>query len=187
MAIQKVTNHLIYGVAADTKPTTYPANTLFVVTDTGDIYRYTGSAWSLMMPAPATTATFTNKTLNATNNTITDTSTALGDILMSNGTKFVRFARGSTNQVLQSTATTIQWATFNAENTGIATASGNGSTTVFTIAHSIGSTPTVYYAEVISHQTTATVTADATNLTVTCQTAPSSGSSNVKIYWRAIS
>jgi hypothetical protein len=123
MTIQKVNNYMMYGVASDTKPTTYPANTLFIEQDTGKIFRYTGSAWANLLTA---------------------------------------------------------------ENTGIATASGNGSTTVFTIAHSIGSTPTVYYAELISHQGTCTITADATNLTVTTSVAPTSGTNNVKIYWRAI-
>jgi len=123
MTITKPTNWLIFGVAADTKPTIHAANTLFIEQDTGKIFRYTGSAWANLLTA---------------------------------------------------------------ENTGIATASGNGSTTVFTIAHSIGSTPTVYMATVISHQTTATVTADGTNLTVTCNTAPTSGTNNVKIFWRAI-
>src|SRR5690242_19574521 len=36
---------------------------------------------------PNATETITNKTINATNNTITDTSIATGDILKSNGTK----------------------------------------------------------------------------------------------------
>lgn len=40
------------------------------------------------------TESLTNKTINATLNTITDTSTANGDILVSNGTKFVRRAQG---------------------------------------------------------------------------------------------
>lgn len=44
------------------------------------------------------TDTVTNKTINATNNTITDTSIATGDILVSNGTKFVRQAQGSNGQ-----------------------------------------------------------------------------------------
>jgi hypothetical protein len=123
MTIQKVSNHLIYGVAADTKPTTYPANTLYVEQDTGKIFRYTGSAWANLLTA---------------------------------------------------------------ENTGIASANGNGSSTVFTIAHSIGSTPSVFVADCISHAVSETVTADATNLTVTLSVAPSSGTNNVKIYWRAI-
>lgn len=48
-----------------------------------------------------TTDTLTGKTLNATNNSITDTSIATGDLLKSNGTKFVRFAKGSALQVLR--------------------------------------------------------------------------------------
>lgn len=47
------------------------------------------------------TATLSNKTINATTNSITDSSIATGDILKSNGTKFVRLARGSANRVLK--------------------------------------------------------------------------------------
>lgn len=49
----------------------------------------------------AHTTTLTNKTLNATDNTITDTSTAAGDIFKSNGTKFTRLPRGTANQILR--------------------------------------------------------------------------------------
>ena len=95
------------------------------------------------------------------------------------------FVEQDTNKLYRYTGSA--WAALlTAENTGIATASGNGSTTVFTIAHSIGSTPSVYYAELISHQGTCTITADATNLTVTTSAAPPSGTNSVKIYWRAI-
>ena len=61
----------------------------------------------------ATLDILTNKTINATNNTITDTSTAVGDILKSNGTSFVRFARGAALQVLRTNtgATDLEWAT----------------------------------------------------------------------------
>ena len=38
---------------------------------------------------------FTNKTINASNNIITDTGTIIDDILVSNGTKFIRKAKGS--------------------------------------------------------------------------------------------
>lgn len=48
----------------------------------------------------ATTDVLTNKTINATNNTITDTSTVSGDILVSNGTKFVRQAKGANGSFL---------------------------------------------------------------------------------------
>lgn len=50
MTIQKVSNYLIYGVAADTKPTTSATNTLFVEQDTGKMFRYTGTAWALLQP-----------------------------------------------------------------------------------------------------------------------------------------
>ena len=43
----------------------------------------------------------TNKTINTTDNTLTATSQAAGDILKNNGTKFVRLARGSANQPLK--------------------------------------------------------------------------------------
>ena len=106
----------------------------------------------------------TKSTVNATNSLFIETDT--GKIFRYNGSAWVNLLSN--------------------ENTGIATASGNGSTTSFTIAHSIGSTPSVYFAECISHQVTCTITADATNLTVTTSSAPSSGTNNVKIYWRAI-
>ncbi len=62
--------------------------------------------------ATSTTDVLTNKTINATNNTITDTSIALGDLLKSNGSSFVRFARGTSLQVLRtnSGATDLEWA-----------------------------------------------------------------------------
>lgn len=61
----------------------------------------------------AFTQTLTNKTINATNNTITDTSTALGDLLKSNGTKFVRLAKGTGLQYLRTNAgaTDLEWGT----------------------------------------------------------------------------
>lgn len=49
----------------------------------------------------STIQTLTNKTINATNNTITDTATVLGDLLKSNGTKFLKFALGSALQNLR--------------------------------------------------------------------------------------
>jgi hypothetical protein len=71
---------------------------------------------TLVMEAFA--ATITNKTINATNNTITDTSTAAGDILKSNGSKFIRFGRGTANQVLAVNAggTDIAWTTAGSGN-----------------------------------------------------------------------
>jgi hypothetical protein len=45
--------------------------------------------------------TFTNKTINLTNNIVQDTSRATGDIPKDNGTKYVRLPRGSANQFLK--------------------------------------------------------------------------------------
>lgn len=185
MAIQRIANYLIYALNADSKPTNLATNALCVVVDTGDIYRWTGSTWTAIIGASSTT-TFTNKSMVLASNTITDTSAALGDLAYFNGTRFVRFARGSTNQVLQSTATTIQWASFNAENTGKATASGNGTSTAFNIPHSIGATPSVASVQCSSHSTAFTYTVDATNITVTFTSAPASGTNNVIFYWRAV-
>jgi hypothetical protein len=123
MTIQKVNNYMMYGLASDTKPTTYPANTLFIEQDTGKIFRYTGSAWANLLTA---------------------------------------------------------------ENTGKAVASGNGSTTVFNIAHAIGANPTIAMANCASHVNTYTYTTDSTNIVVTFTTAPPSGTNNVIIYWRAV-
>lgn len=55
----------------------------------------------------------TNKTIVAASNTLTDTSAATGDILRHNGTRFVRLARGSANQVLATNGagTDIAWTT----------------------------------------------------------------------------
>jgi sugar/nucleoside kinase (ribokinase family) len=157
-------------------------------TDTGKQY-YTsdGTTWTEYAGADVT-ETLTNKTLNATNNTITDSSTAAGDVLKSNGTKFVRLARGSAFQVLavNSGGTDLAYTTLPAEQTGKATASGDGSTTAFTIAHSVGSTPSVVFVQCSTFSTSYTYTVDATNITVTFTTAPTSGSSNVIFYWRAV-
>jgi len=61
----------------------------------------------------AGTQTLTNKNVNLTNNSVTDTSTANGDIAVSNGTKFLRFAVGTANQVLTTnpTASGLAWVT----------------------------------------------------------------------------
>ncbi len=57
------------------------------------------------------TQTIIDKTISASNNTITDTGIALGDLLKSDGSKFVRFARGSAGQLLRtnSAGTDLEW------------------------------------------------------------------------------
>jgi len=91
------------------------------VSITGDLsWSPTVSNKTLLLPdatdtlvGQATTDTLTNKTINATNNTITDSGTAAGDLLKSNGTKFARFGRGTALQILRtnSGATDLEWIT----------------------------------------------------------------------------
>lgn len=69
---------------------------------------------------------------------------------------------------------------------GVYTASGNGTQTVFTIAHGVtDATPNVAFVEPRSTDAIGNhkVTVDATNITVTYTTAPPSGSSNVVLSW----
>jgi hypothetical protein len=62
--------------------------------------------------------TVTNKTINLTNNTVTDTSMATGDLVKSNGTRFVRFARGTAYYVLRNNSggTDLEWALLDLAN-----------------------------------------------------------------------
>jgi hypothetical protein len=140
-----------------------------------------------------TTDTLTSKTINATNNTITDTSGATGDILRHNGTKFVRLARGSANQVLttNSGATDIAWAapaggSGFTETKGVSTQSGNASTTVFTIAHGLGSAPSwcSCIGSAVDSDSDFSYATDATNITVTYPFAPPTGTNNLTFQWR---
>lgn len=135
------------------------------------------------------TQTETNKTLNVDQNVIKHSTTnAAGDILTNNATRFIRLARGTALQVLRvnSGGTDIQWASLDSERVGKSTASGNGSTTVFNIAHGLGSIPTYTFIVCSSLTNTNTYTADATNIVVTFATAPVSGTNNVIIYWRVV-
>lgn len=83
------------------------------------------------------------------------------------------------------------WITFPSvnEKVGKATANGNASTTVFNIAHGMGTTPTYAFISVaqsgsafIGYQ----YTVSSTNIVVTFASAPASGTGNIIIYWRAI-
>jgi len=74
-----------------------------------------------------------------------------------------------------------------AENTGTATGTANGSTTVFNIAHSLGSTPFsafVMPSSVLGSTINYSFTYDATNIIVTFASAPSSGT--ITFQWRAV-
>ena len=134
---------MVFCVAADTKPTNMGTGALAWVTDTGEVFRWSGAAWILLVGGPASAETYTNKNISCATNSIVDTVIANGAILHSNGTKYVGMAIGTANQVLRTNAAAkdIEWATFNAENAGKAVASGNASTTVFNIAHGLGSNP----------------------------------------------
>lgn len=90
------------------------------------------------------TQTLQNKTVNATNNTITDTGAATGALLKYNGTKFVQFAKGSANQYLKVNAggTDLEFATLASSPTFKRipfTGTQDGSNKVFTLS----SAPTV--------------------------------------------
>ncbi len=69
-----------------------------------------------------------NKTINASLNTITDTGIAVGDLLKGNGTSFVRFARGTAQQVLRinTGGTDLEWATVNTTTPSRLNQSGAG-------------------------------------------------------------
>ncbi len=86
------------------------------------VWAPTGSNKTLTLPdisdilvSESSVNTFLNKTFDVagTGNNLTSTSQAAGDLLKNNGTKFVRFARGSALQVLRTNAggTDLEWAT----------------------------------------------------------------------------
>lgn len=95
-------------------------------------------------------------------------------------------APGTNDHVLAMVSGTPAWKSLDSERTGKATASGNGSTTQFTIAHGLGATPSYVFIDCSSHSINRTFTVDGTNITVTFASAPSSGTNNVIIYWRVI-
>ena len=72
-------------------------------------------------------------------------------------------------------------------NKGIATFSGDGSTTTFNIEHGLVSTPSKYGVTPLTPDADAsrTITVDDTYITITFDTAPPSGTDNVKFGWWA--
>lgn len=89
----------------------------------------------------ATVDTFTNKTVNATNNTITDVGIALGDLLKGDGSKFVRFGRGTALQLLRtnSGATDLEWASAVSMVSGVGpTLTNSGSGTLNNVVSASG-------------------------------------------------
>jgi len=73
------------------------------------------------------------------------------------------------------------------ENSGVATFSGDGSTTTFRIEHGLVSTPSKYVVSPLTPDSDAsrTITVDDTYITITFDTAPPSGTDNVKFGWWA--
>ena len=140
----------------------------------------------------AFTQTLTNKTINVDANTVKHSSTNnAGDLIKSNGTQYTRFARGTALQIVRmnSGGTDAEWATLDNERIGKHTANGNGTSTQFTIAHGLGSLPGYTYISVANSGTStiaAKADSDATNITVTFASPPSSGTNNVVIYWRVV-
>lgn len=194
MAIRNIGNALLSGLSTDTKPTTYPTNSIIIETDTGNMYVYNGTSWVLKTALAGgdvyltAIQTLTNKTVNTTDNSITATSQAVGDILANNGTKFIRKQRGTSLQILRtnSGATDIEWAALDNERVGKSVASGNNTTTIFNIAHGVGANPTYAFAQCSSLVNTFTYVTNSTNIVVTFTTAPPSGTNNVIIYWRVV-
>ena len=64
-------------------------------------YKLSGVTGSDKAASKAGSETITNKTINAADNTLTDTSAALGDLLVHNGTRFVKRAKGSALQQIR--------------------------------------------------------------------------------------
>jgi len=73
------------------------------------------------------------------------------------------------------------------ENEGVATFSGDGTTTVFNIAHGLAGTPTKYGVSPLTPDADAdrTITVDASNIVVSFSVAPPTGTDNVKFGWWA--
>lgn len=134
-----------------------------------------------------TASTPTNKTIGVDTNTIKHSTTnAAGDILVSDGSKFNVVNRGTLNQVFISTANNVGWSSFNAERTGTAQASGNGSSTLFNVPHGLGGQPYCAFIQCRSHSIAFTYTYDTTNIAVTFASAPPSGTNNVLFDFRVV-
>lgn len=135
--------------------------------------------------------TFTNKTIVLSSNTVNDTSSATGDIIKHDGTSYKRYAKGTSLQVLRvaSGGADLEWATISSytEGKGSSTKSGDATTTTFTIAHGLGSSPGFY--DVVPTSTDADddffLTIDSTNITVNYPFPPPSGTNNLTYVWRA--
>jgi hypothetical protein len=101
-----------------------------------------------------------------------------------------RLCNGNTNMIVDNSAATIIAKNnlgYINEKTGLATSSGNGTTTAFTIPHGLTVTPN--YVNIIPSNPSSmgnyTITVDATNITITYATSPATGTNNLSWYWEA--
>ena len=96
-----------------------------------------------------TAQTPTNKTINVSNNTLTDTSIAQYDILMANATpKFVRLAKGSNSTVLQTTSGgVVQYGTVTVAmgGTGVTSLPGSSTELLYNNGGALGATTNVKF------------------------------------------
>lgn len=111
MAIQQLTNYLIYCLQADTKPTNMANNTLAVEQDTGNIYRWNlGTTTWVLLIGDSKTRTITNATIAAGSNTITGIVDA--NIGAHTSTKITITAKGQLNTAIPYTDQTNTWGAF---------------------------------------------------------------------------
>lgn len=96
------------NIAYAGNPSTLSAGDMWYDSSGARLY-YRDGVSTMEVVAKTATQTLTYKTINANDNTITTNSTATGDLLKSNGTKFEKLARGTSGQVLKSTAGDIAW------------------------------------------------------------------------------
>ncbi len=105
-------------------------------------------------------------------------SAPIGSICFTNLNKFY---------IKNSGASSTGWVEFSASKKGSSVASGNGSLTTFTIAHSLGATPSFANVQAgsIDSAGISFITLDATNITVNYSVAPISGTNNLTFYYEA--
>lgn len=140
---------------------------------------------------PDATETIKNKTINIDENMLTSDFPSAGDILVSDGTMFMKMAKGTANQMLMMSedGMDVMWGPHPIGSMHGATATffGNGLNKIFTIPHGLSGTPDVYFAvpKSVDAMGDITIVADATNIVVTYVTAPISGTDNVILVWGA--
>lgn len=171
-------------------PATGEAGKIYITLDTDKIYRWSGSVYVEI--SGLTGALLAANNLSdvasrqaALNNLLNATGSTEGDIAYFNGTNWVNLARGTTGQVLQATASTINWATLAAAPTKVfaeaPSGSINGTNTAFTLAHTpVAGTVRLYLNGI--RQLAGGVDYTISGATITYVTAPETGSSLIADY-----